>query len=73
MTKNMGRLDRVLRLLLALVLGYLYYNGTIGGALGIVLVVASVIFFLTAIFGVCPLYKIIGVKTCRRTNTNATS
>lgn len=69
----MGRLDRVLRLLLALVMGYLYYNGTISGTLGIVLVAASVIFFLTAIVGVCPLYKVVGVKTCRRCKTNATS
>jgi hypothetical protein len=37
MKKNMGNLDRIIRTALAVVVGVLYFNGTLGGTLGIVL------------------------------------
>jgi len=33
MEKNMGNLDRIIRTAIALVLGVLYFNGTLGGTL----------------------------------------
>ncbi len=61
----MGNLDRILRFVVAAALIALYYNGTISGTLGIVLVVLAIIFFLTSFMGFCPLYLPLGIKTCR--------
>lgn len=61
----MGNLDRTLRFLIAAALIALYYNGTISGILGIVLVVLAIVFFLTSFMGFCPLYFPFGIKTCK--------
>ena len=56
MTKNMGVADRVIRTVIALVIGVLYFTGQVGGALGIVLLVVAVLFLATSLVGVCPGY-----------------
>ena len=48
MKKNMGKLDRLLRSIAALVIGYLLINGTISGTLGIVLAVVAIAFLVTS-------------------------
>ena len=68
MKKNMGTVDRVLRILLALVLGFLYYNGTITGTLGIVAIVVAVVFAATSFVSFCPLYTLFGLNTCKVKN-----
>ncbi|THD67589.1 DUF2892 domain-containing protein [Robertkochia marina] len=65
MKKNMGSLDRSLRILVAIVIGYLYYAGTLSGTLGIVLLVLAVVFALTSFIGFCPLYLPFGISTCK--------
>lgn len=65
MTKNMGTLDRALRTFVALVIGYLWWTGGIAGTLGIVLLVAAVVFLLTSLVSFCPLYRLVGMSTCR--------
>lgn len=63
MTKNMGNLDRGIRLLLAAVVAVLYFTGQIGGVLAIVLGVFATIFVLTSLVGSCPLYSPFGINT----------
>lgn len=67
MTKNMGSIDRGLRLLVAAVLLYLAFGTTILGAGPLMWIAVGVaaIFTLTSLVGTCPLYSLIGVKTCR--------
>lgn len=60
----MGTTDRVLRVIVAIVLAVLYYNGTITGTLGLTLIVLSVVFVLTSLVGFCPLYLPFGMNTC---------
>lgn len=60
----MGGADRIIRVLLAAVLGYLYFGGIVTGTWGIVLVVLGAVFALTSIVGFCPLYTMVGVNTC---------
>jgi len=60
----MGTADRVIRILLAVVFGALYYTGTVTGTLGIVLVALGAVFALTSLASFCPLYAIVGIKTC---------
>lgn len=64
MTKNMGTIDRLIRAVLALVIGYLWWTGTISGTLGIVLAVLAVVFLLTSAISFCPLYRPLGLSTC---------
>ena len=64
MKKNMGLADRIIRITLAIVVVFLYYNKTITGTVGIVLLVLAGIFVLTSFVGFCPLYKLVGLNTC---------
>lgn len=64
MKKNMGTADRVIRLIVAAVIGVLYYTGTISGTLGIVLLVLAAVFVLTSFVSFCPLYAPFGISTC---------
>lgn len=64
MQKNMGTADRIIRIVLAAVVILLYYNKTITGTLGIVLMVLAGIFVLTSLISFCPLYKLAGLNTC---------
>jgi len=63
MKKNMGSLDRLLRLVAALVVTLLYMNGTLTGTLGVILMVLSVVFVLTSLISFCPLYLPFGIDT----------
>lgn len=65
MKVNMGGTDRIFRLALAGVLGYLLLNGTISGALGNTILAVALIFTLTSIFARCPLYTLAGLSTCK--------
>jgi fatty acid desaturase len=64
MKKNMGSADRVIRLIIAAVIGVLYYTGTISGTFGIVLLVLAGVFILTSFVSFCPLYAPFGLSTC---------
>jgi len=64
MKKNMGSVDKIIRLIIAAVLGFLFYNGTITGTLGIVAVVVAAVFALTSLVSFCPLYTLLGINTC---------
>lgn len=61
----MGKADRFIRPILAAVFIALYFTGTVTGILGIVLLVAAGIFILTSIFGLCPLYTLLGINSCK--------
>lgn len=64
MKTNMGGLDRIIRIAVASVVGFLYFNGTLSGTLGIVALVLAGVFVLTSLVSFCPLYAIFGISTC---------
>lgn len=63
MKKNMGNADRIIRLIIAVVLLVLYFNGTVSGTLGIVALLLAGIFILTSFISSCPLYLPFGLST----------
>lgn len=63
MTSNMSRADRVIRFLIALAVAALYFTGTIGGTLAIVLGIVAIAFLLTSLVGWCPTYWPFGLST----------
>jgi hypothetical protein len=56
MKQNMGTVDRILRVVIAIVIGVLFFTGTISGTVGTILAALAVIFLLTSAIGFCPLY-----------------
>ena len=64
MKKNMGTTDRIIRVIIAAIVGVLYFTGTISGTLGIVFLVLAGVFVLTSLISFCPLYAPFGIKTC---------
>ena len=64
MKQNKSSLDRNVRWVLAVVMAALYFTGTVSGTLGIVLLAAAVIFAVTGLVKICPLYSIFGISTC---------
>lgn len=63
MRPNMGSVDRGLRLVLALLVGVLYWQNMISGTVAIVLGVFAVVFLLTSLVGTCPAYLPFGIDT----------
>jgi hypothetical protein len=63
MKKNMGLVDRIIRILIAVVVVILYFTNVISGTLAIVLLVFSGIFILTSLIGSCPLYMPFGISS----------
>ena len=63
MKQNMGTLDRLIRIILAVIVGILYFTGQISGTAAIVLGIFAIIFILTSIVGHCPLYTPLNIST----------
>lgn len=65
MTGNAGNADRIIRVVLAVVLGVVAFTVGIGSALGIVLGIVAVVLLVTAAVGFCPLYRLLGLSTSK--------
>ena len=63
MKLNMGSVDRVVRTLIAIVIGILYFAGVLTGTLALILGILAVIFLLTSVVSFCPLYALLGLST----------
>lgn len=70
MKKNMGAADRIIRVMLAAVFGYLYFSGVVTGIAGLLLVILGSVFVITSLIGYCPLYTLFGLNTCQMKKQN---
>ena len=66
MKKNMSSMDRIVRIVIALVFGALYFTNKVTGTMGIVLLVLGVVFILTSFISFCPLYTLFGISTTKK-------
>jgi len=66
MKKNMGTIDKVIRILLAVVFVALYFTNVISGTLAIILLALSAILVVTSILGICPLYMLASLSTRKK-------
>ena len=64
MKKNMGNIDKVVRILIVIVIAVLFFTNIISGTLGIVLLILAGVFVLTSLISFCPLYTLVGINTC---------
>lgn len=64
MKKNVGSIDKIVRILVAIIAGYFARTTAFGAEwINYALYAVSGIALLTAIVGTCPLYSIIGIKS----------
>ena len=66
MKKNMGTVDKTLRIFAAALIVLLYFTKVISGTLAIVLMVFAVIFVVTSFISFCPLYPLLGMNTRKK-------
>ena len=66
MKKNMGTVDKVIRILVAVVVVILYFTHVISGVLALVLLALSAIFVVTSLLSFCPLYLPFGLSTKKK-------
>ena len=67
MKRNMSNLDRIVRVVLGG--GFVAAGLALGGVAGIVLYLLAAIMFVTAVVSFCPLYKLLGIDTCKLSMT----
>lgn len=63
-TRNVGTLDRIIRILPAIAVAIAWYGGWLTGWLAIGLAVAAVMLLVTSLLGSCSIYYMLGFSTC---------
>lgn len=63
MKTNIGSLDKVVRLLAAVVLVILFYANVLKGIIGIVALVVALTLTVTCFIGICPFYSLLKIDT----------
>ncbi|MFZ3110783.1 MAG: DUF2892 domain-containing protein [Rectinemataceae bacterium] len=63
MVKNMGKVDKLIRILVAFVVGILIITGNLIGAGAVILGIVALIFIATSVVGTCPLYIPFNINT----------
>jgi len=63
----MGTIDKVIRLLVAVVVLILYFTHVITGTLAVVLLILAAVFVVTSFIGFCPLYVPFGFNSGKKT------
>ena len=68
MKKNMGSVDRILRIIVAIIIAGLYFAGQITGIAAIILLIFAGVFILTSFMSFCPLYLPFGISTAGKSS-----
>ncbi len=64
MEKNVGLIDKIFRIIVAIVIAYILYAQILTGVWAIVLGIFGFIMLATSLIGFCGIYKIFGCNTC---------
>lgn len=63
MKRNIGTAERIIRFIVAAVLGVFYYFQIVTGAIAMIFLTISVFSLITSIVPVCPVYKLLGYSS----------
>jgi hypothetical protein len=66
MKKNVGTVDKSIRILVAVVVAVLFFTNVLTGTLGIVLLILAVVFVIVSLISFCPLYLPFGINTGKK-------
>ena len=73
MKKNMGVLDKLMRIALAMVFVVMYATDVVSGTLGYILLALAAVFVLTSAISFCPLYILFGINTSSQKDKTSSS
>jgi hypothetical protein len=65
MKKNVGSIDKVVRIIIAIVAFWAAYTGKVASPVNYILYAIGAIMVLTTVMGSCPIYSVIGANTCK--------
>jgi hypothetical protein len=65
MKRNLGSTDKVIRYILAIVAILIALLSNVSGLTQAILIAFAVILIGTSLLSFCPLYAIVGLKTCK--------
>lgn len=71
MKKTVGSTDKVIRIILGIILLILAFATSVGPAGKVILIILGVVAILTALTGICPLYSLFGINTCKVKNKDS--
>jgi hypothetical protein len=63
MTKNIGSIDKAIRIVVAVIIAILYFTDQITGTAAILLGLLAVVFLVTSFISICPLYLPFKIST----------
>lgn len=63
MKKNVGSLDRLIRIIFAIAMVVLYLTGQITGTTGMILLIIGLILGITGLISLCPIYMALGLSS----------
>jgi hypothetical protein len=66
MKENIGTIDRVIRILVALVVVVLYFAHVIEGTVAVILLILSGVLVLTSLISFCPIWLALGISTKKK-------
>jgi len=69
MKQNMGLIDRLLRVAVAVVIAVLYFTNQISGTAAVILGIFAIVFILTSAAAFCPLYAPFKFSTKKQQKT----
>lgn len=66
MKRNMGSIDRLIRLIIAIVLSAVVISGIWTGTWAIIALIGAIVMAGTSFLKFCPLYLPFGINTCKK-------
>ena len=71
MKKNLGSVDKIIRIVIAAIFALLYFTNTVTGIWGIILLLLGGVFVLTSIVSWCPIYFSCRISTLKTKSQKA--
>lgn len=71
MKKTVGSTDKIIRIILGIILLILAFATSVGPAGKVILIILGVVALLTALTGMCLLYSLFGINTCKVKNKDS--
>lgn len=66
MKKNVGTIDKVVRILIAIVVVTLYFTHVITGVTAAILLILAAVLVITSLISFCPIWYALGLSTSKQ-------
>jgi hypothetical protein len=72
MKNNMSKIDRIIRVIIAIVIAALYFGNRIPESWGFILMAVSTVFLVTSFINFCPIYTLLGIRRWEKKSQGGT-